>query len=172
MIKAIKYTIFKTKWGYFGLAGGDTGLSRTCLPLDGPEKAKSQLLEGLSSPVYDKTLFKTAQEQIIVYFEGAWVDFRNIPVTLEGSTPFQRFVLAACRNIEFGRTISYAGLARKIGSPAAARAVGGALAKNPLPLIIPCHRIVHSDGKIGGFSALGGATLKRKMLLHEKQHCQ
>ena len=169
MIKAIKYTIFKTKWGYFGLAGGDTGLFRTCLPLDGHEKAESQLLQNLPSQVYDKSLFKTAQEQIIAYFEGSSVDFRNIPVTLEGSTPFQRFVLAACRNIEFGRTISYSGLAKKTGRPDAARAVGSALAKNPLPLIIPCHRIIRGDGKIGGFSAIGGNDLKARLLKHEQE---
>jgi methylated-DNA-[protein]-cysteine S-methyltransferase len=172
MKKAIKYTIFKTKWGYFGLASADNGLLRSCLPADEPEKVKSQLLQNLRDFRYDKSLFKTAQDQITAYFEGACIDFRNIPVILDGSTPFLRSVLNACRNVGFGRTVSYSRLAKKIRRPAAARAVGGALAKNPLPLIIPCHRIVRSDGKIGGFSALGGTALKRKMLLHEQHHCQ
>ncbi|MDH4238160.1 MAG: methylated-DNA--[protein]-cysteine S-methyltransferase [Phycisphaerae bacterium] len=171
MQKAIKYAIFQTKWGYFGLAAGDKGLFRTCLPLAGPEKVESQLLQNLENSRYDRSLFKTVQDQITAYFEGACIDFRNIPITLDEFSPFQMSVLTACRNVGFGRTISYSGLAKKIGRPAAARAVGGALAKNPLPLIIPCHRIVRSDGKIGGFSALGGPTLKRKMLLHEKHHC-
>jgi methylated-DNA-[protein]-cysteine S-methyltransferase len=172
MQKAIKYTIFKTKWGYFGIVVGDNGLLRTCLPLDVPEKVELQLLQNLQNSRYDKSLFKTAQNQITAYFEGACIDFKNIPLILDGFNPFQRSVLSTCRNIEFGRTVTYSGLAKKIGRPAAARAVGGVLAKNPLPLIIPCHRIVRSDGKIGGFSAPGGTTLKKKMLLHEQHYRQ
>ena len=168
MRKAIKYTIFKTKWGYFGLAAGDNRLFRTCLPLAEPERVESQLLQNLRYPRFDKSLFKTAQDQIIAYFEGAVINFRNIPIVLEGSGSFLGLVLTACRNVGFGRTISYSGLAKKTGRPAAARAVGGALAKNPLPLIIPCHRIICSDGKIGGFSAAGGKDLKAKLLKHEQ----
>jgi methylated-DNA-[protein]-cysteine S-methyltransferase len=168
MQRATKYTIFKTKWGYFGLVAGDKGLFRTCLPLAGPEEVKLQLLQSLQGPRYDKFLFKTAQDKITAYFEGACIDFRNIPIMQDGFSPFQRSVLTVCRNIEFGRTITYLGLAKKIGRPTAARAVGGALAKNPLPLIIPCHRIVCSDGKIGGFSAHGGKDLKEMLLKHEQ----
>jgi methylated-DNA-[protein]-cysteine S-methyltransferase len=121
---------------------------------------------------FDKSFFRPLQEQINTYFEGAYVDFKNIPIELEGFSSFLSSVLTACRNVGFGRTISYSGLAIKIGRPTAVRAVGGALAKNPLPLIIPCHRIIRGDGKIGGFSALGGITLKKKMLQHEQQYCQ
>ena len=77
--------------------------------------------------------------------------------------------MTACRDIKFGQTISYSGLAKRIGRAGSARAVGNALAKNPLPLIIPCHRVVRNDGKIGGFSAKGGITLKKKMLELEHQ---
>jgi methylated-DNA-[protein]-cysteine S-methyltransferase len=130
---------------------------------------KNALLENPESGIeFEKTLFKTAQEQITAYFEGACIDFRNIPIILDGFSPFQRSVLNACRDIGFGRTVSYLGLARKSGRPAAARAVGGALAKNPLPLIIPCHRIVRSNGKIGGFSAAGGEDLKAQLLKNER----
>ncbi len=117
---------------------------------------------------FDKSLFRPLQEQIIAYFEDAVINFRNIPVVLDGFSSFISSVLTGCRNIGFGRTISYSGLAKKTGRPAAARAVGGALAKNPLPLIIPCHRIIRSDGKIGGFSAIGGKDLKAKLLKHEQ----
>ncbi len=169
MQKAIKYTIFKTKWGYFGLAAGDEGLVRTCLPLAGPEKVESQLLQNLQNSRYDKSLFKTAQEQITAYFEGACIDFGDIPVVLSSVSHFCLLVLTACRDIGFGRTISYSRLAKKIGRPDAARAVGGALAGNPLPLIIPCHRIICSNGKMGGFSAIGGKDLKAKLLKHEAE---
>ena len=172
MQKTIKYTIFQTKWGYFGLAGTEYALCRTQLPGPKREKIKSLLLKNMSAAQFDKSFFRPLQEQINTYFEGAYVDFRNIPIVLEDFSSFVGSVLTACRNVEFGRTISYSGLAIKIGRPTAVRAVGGALAKNPLPLIIPCHRIIRGDGKIGGFSAPGGTTLKKKMLLHEQHHCQ
>ncbi|MGB2809646.1 MAG: methylated-DNA--[protein]-cysteine S-methyltransferase [Sedimentisphaerales bacterium] len=168
MQKTIKYTIFKTKWGYFGLVGTEYALFRTQLPGLKREKIKSLLLRNMSAAQFDKSLFGPLQDQINTYFEGAYVDFRNIPIELEGFSSFPGSVLTACRNVGFGRTITYSGLAEKLGRPNAARAVGGALAKNPMPLIIPCHRIVRSDGKIGGFSAIGGKDLKAKMLKHEQ----
>ncbi|MGA1979438.1 MAG: methylated-DNA--[protein]-cysteine S-methyltransferase [Sedimentisphaerales bacterium] len=168
MQKTVKYTIFKTKWGYFGLAATDKGLLRTCLPLANREKVESQLLRNFPNPKYDKALFKPAQEQITAYFEGDCVDFRDIPVVLNGFSSFASLVLTACRGIEFGRIVTYGRLAEMAGN-SAARAVGGALAKNPLPLIIPCHRVICANGKIGGFSAAGGRNLKGKLLKHEYQ---
>ncbi len=171
MQKVIKCVVFKTKWGYFGLAGTEYALYRTQLPGPKPEKIKSMLLKNLpipnqaSSIEFDKTFFKTLQEQIAAYFEGACVNFsRDIPLALDGFSSFGISVLTTCRDIGFGQTITYGQLAKKSGRPNASRAVGSTLAKNPLPLIIPCHRIIRSDGKMGGFSAPGGITLKKKML--------
>jgi len=169
MQKAIKYAIFKTKWGYFGLAGTEYALCRTQLPGPKREKIKSLLLRNMPDAQFDRGFFRPLQEQIKSFFRGVYVDFRDVPTELEGFSFFLRSVLTACRNVEFGRTISYSGLAKKINRPHAARAVGNALAQNPLPLIIPCHRIIRGDGKIGGFSAAGGADLKAKLLLHEKK---
>jgi len=193
MQKVIKYAIFKTKWGYFGLAGTEKGLLRTHLPLPDAEKVKYQLLRNsslvngessiehrVSRIEFDRTLFNTLQKQIIAYFEGTYVNFDpNIPIVLDGFSTFARRVLTACRNIGFGQTISYGQLAQKIRRPAAARAVGRVMANNPLPLIIPCHRVIRSDGRIGGFSAQGGTKLKNRLLqfelkvLHSKKcHCE
>jgi methylated-DNA-[protein]-cysteine S-methyltransferase len=169
MQKTIKYTIFKTKWGYFGLAATDNGLLRTCLPLAERKKVESQLLRYFPSAQYDKDLFKTAQKQITAYFEGDCINFRDIPVVLDGLGLFARRVLTACRDIEFGRTLSYGRLAEMAGNSAAARAVGGVLAKNPLPLIIPCHRVIRTNGSLGGFSATGGIRTKAKLIDLEKQ---
>jgi methylated-DNA-[protein]-cysteine S-methyltransferase len=183
MQKTIKYTIFNTKWGYFGLAGTEYGLVRAQLPGPRPEKIKSLLLTNLlppnqdssikhqaSSTEFDKTCFKTLQEQITAYFEGICVNFsRDIPLSLDGLSSFGISVLTTCRDIEFGQTLTYGQLAKKSGRPNASRAVGSVLAKNPLPLIIPCHRIIRSDRTLGGFSAPGGISLKKKLLELERK---
>jgi methylated-DNA-[protein]-cysteine S-methyltransferase len=169
MSRVIFYTIFKTKWGHFGLAATDNALLRTYLPLSRADEVKSNVLRDLVTAQYDKNVFKALQNQISAYFEGAYVDFHNdIPILLEGVSPFARSVLAVCRPVRYGQTISYGGLAQKAGCPKAARAIGGVMAKNPIPVIIPCHRVIRSDGKIGGFTAAGGVSLKRRMLQLER----
>jgi O-6-methylguanine DNA methyltransferase len=87
---------------------------------------------------------------------------------LSSLTPFQQSVLRACAKIPRGQTRTYSQLAKSIGKPKAARAVGSALAKNPLAPHIPCHRVIRGDGKMGGYSARGGARMKRKLLLKER----
>jgi methylated-DNA-[protein]-cysteine S-methyltransferase len=181
-----KYAVFRTRCGYFGLLGTESSLRRTCLPLASRETVEAQLLKSLwplnpkpspaghdrrtrqspaPCPELDTHLLETLQEEIAAYFDGARAEVgRNTPITLDGLSPFTASVLAACREVRFGQTTTYSGLATKVGRPGGARAVGNALARNPLPLIIPCHRVVRSDGRIGGFSALGGTTVKKKML--------
>ena len=169
----LKYVIFRTKWGYFGLLGTEKGLLRSSLPRRGragAEAAKRYLLMDLAGVERDGRLYKALQEGIRAYFEGENVSFsRDIPVVLDGFSAFQRRVLQACRRIGYGERVSYSELARRLGRPGAARAVGNALAKNPVPLIIPCHRVIRSDGRIGGFSAIGGAALKKKLLSLERK---
>jgi methylated-DNA-[protein]-cysteine S-methyltransferase len=91
----------------------------------------------------------------------------DIPVDFGGAGEFQRRVLEQCRRIPYGRTMSYGELAAKAGSPRAARAVGNCMAANKTPLLVPCHRVVHSGGRIGSFSAPGGASTKRRLLAME-----
>ena len=169
-MSAIKYTIFETKWGYFGLASIENALIRTVLPLASREKAKNRLLKNISATDYDRHLFSRLQKQIIAYFEGSYVNFNtNIPLMLTGFSKFGASILTACRDITFSQTISYRQLACKAGHPDAARPAGSVIAQNPIPLIIPCHRILRSDGSMGGFSAIGGVTLKKRLLTLEKQ---
>ena len=167
--KTIKYTIFQTKWGYFGLVGTGTCLLRTHLPLADRRKVKSQLLSSIQHPVssaeYNQNLFYPLQKQIKAYFQGKLMEpFIKIPLLLDGLSPFSISILKACSNIRFGKTAIYKQLAIRAGHPKASRAVGNALAKNPLPLIIPCHRVIRCDGQIGGFSVPGGIKTKQKML--------
>jgi methylated-DNA-[protein]-cysteine S-methyltransferase len=165
-----KYTIFKTKWGYFALAGTEKGIFQSWLPGE-REKVKSEILRQWPGARYEKAFFRDVQGLINAYFEGDCVNFgRDIPVVLaDGLGRFARRVLAECRRVRFGKTISYGKLAEKAGSAGAARAAGNALAGNHLPLIIPCHRVICADGKVGGFSAMGAVLLKKRMLKLEEK---
>ncbi|OHB78945.1 MAG: hypothetical protein A2Z25_21455 [Planctomycetes bacterium RBG_16_55_9] len=170
MQKAAKYVIFETRWGHFGLAGTESALCRTYLPEPRSASVRRRLLENLPNAEFDEEFFKPLQKQITAYFEGTGVDFtRDIPVDLDDFSAFFRKVLGVCRNVRLGHTVTYSELAKKSGRPAASRAVGGALARNPLPLIIPCHRVIRTDGQMGGFSAPGGVSLKKRMLELERQ---
>jgi methylated-DNA-[protein]-cysteine S-methyltransferase len=165
-----KYVIFRTGWGYFGLAGTESALRRTCLPEPKRGKIEAQLLKDVPGAQFNEAFFQPLQEQIVAYYEGSRVNFGpEIPVSLDGLRPFAASVLTKCRQLQFGQTISYSGLARKSGRPGACRAAGSALARNPLPLIIPCHRVLRTDGGLGGFSAPGGTAVKKKMLELEGQ---
>ena len=169
MEKLIEYAIFSTKWGYFGLAGSEKGLLQTSLPAPGYEEIKGRLLQISPLAQFNPSFFKQVQNRIAAYFAGAAADFGlEIPLDLTELTPFQAAVLTACRRVGLGRTITYGQLAEKIGKPNAARAVGSALAKNPIPLIIPCHRILAANNRLGGFSAPGGTALKERMLRLEQ----
>ena len=165
MSKQIKYVIFETEWGFFGLAANEAGLVRSVLPVRDIKRAKSLLLKGLEDIGcrYEKGLMKRVQEDINAYYKGCYVNF-DVPVCLDGLTGFQRAVLSALMGVKYGEIRTYGELAKMAGRGTAVRAVGGVLAINPLPLIIPCHRITYSNGRIGGFSAFGGVKVKKKML--------
>jgi O-6-methylguanine DNA methyltransferase len=168
---SLKYAIFKTKWGFFGLLTNNKGLLRTILPTRNLQAAKKYLLVGMFGPAReDKELFPILQKAIIDYYKGTYIDFNKLPFTISqlGFSSFGCKVLKVCKGIPPGKTITYSQLAKKAGFPKAGRAAGSILAKNPLPLIIPCHRVVRADGKIGKFSAPGGSRMKKKMLEHEK----
>ena len=164
MGQGLKYVIFGTRWGYFGLLGGEKGLVRTCLPVASTREVKERLIAGGGTGKSDATLFASLQGKIRAYFEGGCVDFSDTRVNFDGLGEFGAKVLTACGKVGYGQTVSYGQLAKLAGRPTAGRAVGNILAKNPMPLIIPCHRVIRSDGRIGGFSAGGGIRLKQKML--------
>ena len=101
------------------------------------------------------------------YFNGQAVRFDDVACDLPSEKTFTGRVLRACRTIPYGLKRSYSWLAGAAGKPSGARAVAAALGRNPLPLVIPCHRVIHADGTLGGFSAPGGVELKRRMLTIE-----
>ncbi|MDD5010959.1 MAG: MGMT family protein [Phycisphaerae bacterium] len=167
-----KYVIFKTKWGFFGLLADDKSILRTALPTRRFEDAKKYLLVGMFQETkQDLDLCPKLKKDITTYYEGGCVDFKKAQFRLNGEklTGFSKKVLNACRQIPLGQTLTYSQLAKKAGFPRAARAVGSVLAGNQLPLLVPCHRVIRADGKIGNFSAAGGAETKKKMLEFEKR---
>ena len=109
---------------------------------------------------------QTAARQIQEYFNHKRKVF-ELPLDLNGTTEFRRRVLLETKNIPFGRTLSYGQLAARVHNPKAARAVGGVMAYNPLPIVVPCHRVVASDGSMHGFSSPGGIKTKIMLLEHE-----
>ena len=108
-----------------------------------------------------------AQRQLDEYFAGTRRTF-DLPLHPSG-TPFQQRVWEVLRSIDYGTTITYGEQARRLGSPASVRAVGGANGRNPIGIVVPCHRVVGSDGSLTGFAA--GVDSKRWLLEHERTHC-
>ena len=104
-----------------------------------------------------------AKKEIYEYFSGSLTKF-TLPVDLNKGTPFQRAVWQEINKIKFGQVKTYADIARAIGKPLAARAVGGAVGSNPIPLVVGCHRVLGSSGKITGYSGGKGLPTKRVLL--------
>ena len=168
--KPIYYTIVETEMGSVGIAGNENGLIRLILP----EHSSEDIWEELSiyfrsgeTLVREESLFAPLIKKIKGYFEGKKVEFDKENLNLSPYTPFQRKILLKTREIPYGVTRTYLWLAEQSGFPRAYRAAGGVMRMNPLPLIIPCHRVLGSDGRLTGFSSQGGIELKRKMLALE-----
>lgn len=155
---------FMTRYGTGVVYATDQGVVRVEIPdLSRCETPHHNMLpEFNSSGISDQ-----AAQMLSRYFQGEQVDFVDTPVVLEGMTPFRQKVLGVIRNLTYGKICSYGQVANECNSPHAARAVGGALASNPMPVIIPCHRIVASDGRLTGFSAPGGESTKIALLKME-----
>lgn len=108
------------------------------------------------------------EKQLQEYFEGKR-SFFDLPLQIKG-TPFQEKVWTALLNIPYGSTLSYKELAKRIGKPKATRAIGNANSKNPICIIIPCHRVINSNGNPGGYSSGKGQETKQWLLNHETQY--
>lgn len=166
------YSVFKTRWGWFGLLGDETAVWRSCLPLSDKNAVNRYLVCDLEVIPKRSDIFADYQERIKAYFGGQFVDFSDIPVNLSQFGPFQQAVLHTLQSLSYGKTISYSELAALAGRPLAVRAAASAVAANPLPLIIPCHRILRKDGSLGGFSAPGGRHTKKRLLELEADYGQ
>ncbi len=147
--------------GWIGISGSTDGLLRITLPQPSVHEVRQLLGDSVSRAIWSPQLFDDLMERLKAYFSGHRITFPD-KLDLSRGTHFQREVWEKTRLIPFGETRSYSWVAEQIGKPRAARAVGQALGRNPLPIIIPCHRVVASDGKLGGYS--GGIEMKRYLL--------
>lgn len=157
----IKFAIVHTKLGWVGVSGSGAGLVFLMLPKSSRKAALSEIKEFAPDALEETSAFDDLPNRLQRYFNGEMVLFRD-RLDLSGATGFYRAVWDATSSIPYGETRTYAWVAQQIGNPRAPRAVGGALARNPFPIIVPCHRVVASNGNLGGFS--GGLELKRRLL--------
>jgi methylated-DNA-[protein]-cysteine S-methyltransferase len=166
MDKTFKHTIVNTQRGWFGALSSPRGLVRTTLPQPSRELALESLGKELAQSVLSPEAFGKLVSDLQLYFTGKPVVF-SCQLDFSDATPFHRQVWETTCEIPHGETRSYAWVAREIGRPAAARAVGQALGKNPLPIVVPCHRVIASDGSLCGFG--GGLEMKKWLLDLERR---
>ena len=162
-----KYSIIPGPHGWIGLAGTEDGLSRLSMKPT-PEEVLEDLDDDIRGCQQDDTAFTQAQGCLERYFHGDTGALGEIVLDLGGAPPFFAAAWEACRSIPAGETRSYAWLAAEAGRPNAARAAGQAMAKNPLALVIPCHRVIGSSGDLHGYGA-GGLTVKARLLQMEQE---
>ena len=165
--RAMETMIFDTALGAFGIGWTEAGVARLQLPGLARDALHQRINRDGAAPGEPSRAVAAVIDRIEDYAEGEAVDFSDVPLDLQAVSDFNRRCYALLLQIGWGATTSYGALARQLGDVGLSRAVGAAMGANPVPLIIPCHRVLASDGKAGGFSAPGGAEAKRRMLALE-----
>ncbi len=150
---------FDTRLGTCALRWTDAGVAGVRLP-----SPRTDALPRVDAVASVPAAVRAAIDGIATVLDGAPVDLRFVALDERGIDDLRRAVYAATRTIAPGSTVTYGDIARMIGRPEAARDVGAALAGNPFPIVVPCHRVVGANGKLTGFSAPGGLATKRRML--------
>lgn len=158
---------FDTELGWFGLGWSQAGITRALLPGLSRDAVESRLAKPGATWARPPDAVTVVIGMVRDYAGGARVDFSGVPLDLGGVPVFHRQAYELLVKIGWGETTTYGALARQLGDVGLSRAVGQAMGANPVPLIIPCHRVLASDGKPGGFSAPGGAESKLRMLALE-----
>ena len=161
------YVVFETASGFCGIAWN--GLAIIALQLPTTSAGAAERLLRRRAPGAEPGCQPPAVAEVVDavrrYFDGEETDFSDIELDLGAQETFVRRVYEAARRVGWGHTTTYGALAKQLGAgPEAAREVGQAMARNPVPLIIPCHRVLAAGNRIGGFSAPGGSGAKRRML--------
>jgi methylated-DNA-[protein]-cysteine S-methyltransferase len=158
----VAYRTVDTPVGSLLLAATEAGLVRVAYDREGHEAVLQRLAERISPRIlHAPARLDAVAQQLDEYFAGRRTSF-DVPLDFRLSAGFRRQVLAHLAEIRYGRTASYAAVAASVGNPRAVRAVGTACATNPLPVLVPCHRVVRSDGSAGAY--VGGPVAKHTLL--------
>ena len=165
------FTLFETVFGRCALAWNEQGLTSVRLPDLSDALTRANLLARQPGCVECNAgwppFVADAVARIQAHLAGQAHDLREVPLDLSGTREFELKVYTAARALDAGQTCTYGEMAHAIGEPTAMRAVGQALAHNPWPLVIPCHRVLRAGGGLGGFSAPGRTETKRRLLVLE-----
>ncbi len=167
------FDVFETAFGWVGLLASESGIRHSTLPQSTPEECVALLGHELDGAEEAPDRFETVREKIVRLLDGEDISFEDEAIDVEDAAPFHIAAWQACMTIPKGETRSYKWLAQQAGKPQAPRAAGQSMARNRLPIIVPCHRVVASDGSLRGFgkgaSQLG---LKQRLLDLEGAHGQ
>ncbi|MBX9469601.1 MAG: methylated-DNA--[protein]-cysteine S-methyltransferase [Rhizobium sp.] len=162
-----RYAVFETHGGICAIAWGDHGIAGFRLPAENGDETRRAMLRRLPAIVEadPPAEISAVIAKLRDYFYGKAIDFSDLRLDLSGQTDLYRRIYYATRRLGWGRATTYGTLAGELDlGPAGAWTIGQAMAKNPIPLIIPCHRVLAAGGKLGGFSAPGGTLSKQRML--------
>ncbi len=169
MATSKSFTFFDTPIGRCAIAWGAGGIVGLQLPEADDARAQKRLLRRLPGAVEAAPPPEIARaiDSIVALLSGKRVDLADLPLDMARATPFEKEVYAIARKIPPGETVTYGDIAEKLGDKLLSRDVGQAMGKNPFPIVVPCHRVVAANGKLGGFSAPGGVDTKLRMLAIE-----
>jgi methylated-DNA-[protein]-cysteine S-methyltransferase len=163
---AMGFAIFETPIGACGIAWGPRGITGLQLPETTAQGTRTRLRRRWAGAIETPPPagVQRAIDRVLALLAGEAVDLGDIPLDLEAAPDFHRKVYEVARTIPPGQTMTYGEIAKKLGAPHESREVGQALGRNPVAIIVPCHRVLGADGKMGGFSANGGVATKRRIL--------
>lgn len=165
-MSAASYAVFDTPIGFCGIAWGERGVVGVWLPETDASRTRSRILRRIpeATEVPPPSGIRVSIEAITALLSGERRDLSEIAVDFDGVPDFSRRVYTLARKIPPGQTLTYGEIATKLGNPLQAREVGQALARNPFPIVVPCHRVLAANGRSGGFSAPGGVATKLRLL--------
>ena len=162
------YDLFETSQGWIGVLASTKGLRRSTVPQPSPDLCYAMLGKEVETAEPSPQRFEALREKLNRYLDGEEVSFEDEPIDVDDAPAFHRAAWEACRGIPAGETRSYQWLAAQAGNARAPRAAGQSMARNRLALIIPCHRVIASDGGLGGYGrGRSGLDLKRRLLQRE-----
>jgi methylated-DNA-[protein]-cysteine S-methyltransferase len=161
------FALFETPIGCGGITWTERGVSGVQLPEPDAARVRSRLRRRAAEDVPPEQV-RLVIGAITALLEGQPTDLFSVRVDMDSVPDFDRQVYAAARAIRFGETVTYGELATRLGDARLARDVGQALARNPFPIVVPCHRVIAAGGRLGGFSARGGVATKQRLLAIER----